>query len=357
MSLESYLRAAPKAELHLHLEGSIQPQTVLTLAHRNGMALPADTVVGLRDWYVFRDFSHFIEVYVAITRCLRTAEDYELIVRELAEDLARQHVRYAEVTFSPSTHGLVFGVPDTVFLEGLRRGRRRAKEESGVELNWIFDIVRDSRDPNRFYEYTTRLAIESKSEGVVALGLAGLESGSDPEPYVRWFDLARAEGLHCIPHAGELVGPASVWGAIRTLRAERIGHGVRSIEDPALVAHLSTYQIPLEVCPTSNVRLRGYSSLAEHPLRRLYDAGVPLTINSDDPALFNTTLTDELLTLATAFGFSAKTIGQIDEILLNAVRYSFLPETRKRELLEQYQQELEQLKAIHLSHAPVTASA
>ncbi|HEV2124240.1 MAG TPA: adenosine deaminase, partial [Chloroflexota bacterium] len=331
MSLETYLRAAPKAELHLHLEGSIQPQTVLKLARRNGMALPANTVEGLRDWYAFRDFPHFIEVYVAITRCLRTADDYELIVRELAEDLSRQYVRYAEVTFSPSTHGLVFGVPEATFLEGLERGRRRAKEDSGVEINWIFDIVRDSRDPSRFYEYTTRLAIENKSEGVVALGLAGLEADAGPEPYVSWFDTARAAGLHCIPHAGELAGPASVWGAVRALHAERIGHGVRSVEDPDLVRYLAEQRIPLEVCPTSNVLLKSYASLSEHPLRRLYDAGVPLTINSDDPALFNTTLTDELLTLPEAFGFSELSVEQIDEILLNAVRFSFLPEGRRKD--------------------------
>jgi aminodeoxyfutalosine deaminase len=350
MSLDSYLRAAPKAELHLHLEGSIRPATVLQLARRNGVALPADTVEGLRRWYVFRDFRHFITVYVTITRCLRSAADYELIVQELADELARQNVKYAEVTFSPSTHGLHFGIPEHTFLEGLRRGRDRAKE-AGVEINWIFDIVRDSQEPARYYEYTTRLAIENRQDGVVGIGLAGLETDSGPEPYVQWFDAARAAGLHCTPHAGELVGPSSVWGALRALRAERIGHGVRSIEDPELVAYLATHRTPLELCPTSNVLLGSYASLTEHPLRRLHDAGVPVTVNSDDPALFNTTLTDELLTLPNAFGFTVHDIEAIDSIILNAVRYSFLPEGQRRALEASFVEGLHALRALHLEIA------
>src|SRR5918999_626948 len=175
MSLESYLRAAPKAELHLHLEGSIRPETVLELARRNGVSLPAGSVEGLREWFRFRDFRHFVEVYVAVSRCLRSAADYELIVYELGAELARQHVRYAEVTFSPSTHELVLGVPHGTYFPGLSRGRERVKRDFGLDLAWVFDIVRATPVPTAFADYVTRVAIEGKGEGVVALGLGGLE--------------------------------------------------------------------------------------------------------------------------------------------------------------------------------------
>jgi adenosine deaminase len=178
-------------------------------------------------------------------------------------------------------------------------------------------------------------------DGVVALGLGGLEVDYPPEWFAKWFDQARAAGLHSIPHAGETGGPASVWGAIRALGAERIGHGVRAIEDPELMAYLAEKQIPLEICPTSNVRLGVYPSLEDHPFPRLYKAGIPLTINSDDPPLFNTTLNDEVALLSSAFHYDQNTI---NELLLNGVRYSFLQTERKRVLEEQFRTEMMQLQ-------------
>jgi aminodeoxyfutalosine deaminase len=348
MSLQSYLHAVPKAELHVHLEGTIQPETLLRLAQRNAVPLPADTAAGLREWFRFTDFHHFVQVYVTITRCLRTAADYELIVLELAAEMARQNQRYAEVTFSPSTHRLSMGLPEETFLTGLASGRRRAQDDYGVRISWIFDIVRDSLDPATYYEYVTDVAIRQQAAGVVAIGLAGLERDSGPEPYVRFFDRARDAGLHCIPHAGELTGPPTVWGALTTLRAERIGHGVRSVEDEALVRELARRRIPLEVCPTSNVLLNVYPDVASHPLRRLHDAGVPVTVNSDDPALFNTTLTGELELLATSFGFTEASVDEVDAILLNAVRYSFQPESQKQQMLREFQTEIARLRSVHL---------
>jgi adenosine deaminase len=342
MSVGEYLRAAPKAHLHVHLEGSILPETLLTLARRNGVTLPADTVEGLRAWFTFRDFDHFIEIYLTITRCLRAAEDYELIAHEFGAEMARQHIRYAEVTFSPSTHEAL-GVPFETQFAGLTRGRARARDEFGVEMAWIFDIVRNIAEERRaqWAEYTLARAIEGMGAGVVALGLGGAEALSPPEPFAPYFARAREAGLHCIPHAGETAGPASVWGAIRALGAERIGHGVRSIEDPTLVAYLADHQIALEVCPTSNLRLRAYPDYATHPLRRLYTAGVPVTINADDPPLFNTTLNDEVELLATAFGLS---LDEINAILLNGVRYSFLPAERKAALEAEFAAELARLR-------------
>jgi aminodeoxyfutalosine deaminase len=360
MSLESYLHAAPKAELHLHLEGSIRPETVLQLARRNGVSLPAESVEGLREWYRFRDFRHFVEVYVAVSRCLRRAADYELIVYELGAELARQHVRYAEVTFSPSTHELHLNVPHGTYFPGLSRGRERVKRDFGVVLAWVFDIVRATPIPTAFADYVTRVAIEGKDEGVVALGLGGLEAGNPPEPFAPWFERARGAGLHSAPHAGEIAGPESVWGALRVLGAERIGHGVRAAEDPALVAHLVASGVPLEICPTSNIRLGVYPNFAAHPLRALHDAGVRLTVNSDDPALFNTTLQDEVATLSQAFGFteSGADVRAVDEILLGGICHSFLPPAQKAALERDFRDRLDALKGEHLPGltAPIAAT-
>ncbi len=344
MSVGEYLHAAPKAHLHVHLEGSILPETLLTLARRNGVALPADSVEGLRDWFTFRDFSHFIEIYLTITRCLRTVEDYELIAYEFGAEMARQHIRYAEVTFSPSTHEALGVSFDTQFA-GLTRGRERARAEFGVEMAWIFDIVRNIQGERRaqWADYTLARAVEGMGDGVIALGLGGAEVGNPPEAFAPWFDQAREAGLRCIPHAGETDGPASVWGAIRALGAERIGHGVRSIEDQALVEYLREHDLALELCPTSNLRLGVYPSYAAHPLRRLYEAGVPITINGDDPPLFNTTLNDEVELLSTAFGLG---LDEIDAILLNGVRYSFLPAERKAALEAEFVADLAQLRAL-----------
>jgi aminodeoxyfutalosine deaminase len=350
MSLESYVRAAPKAELHVHLEGAILPRTVLELARRNRVTLPADTVEGLREWFVYRDFPHFTDIFVAVTGCLRSVEDYQLIVYEFGAEMARQNVRCAEVTFSPSTHTWL-GVPYLTWFEGLRRGRRLAEAEFGVEIHWIFDIVRQLRDASTLMskaDHCLGTAIDGLHDGVVALGLGGKEDGGPPEPFAPHFEKARAAGLHSAPHAGEMAGPESVWGALNALGAERIGHGVRSIEDPALVVHLAAQGIALEVCPTSNLRLGVYPHLEAHPLRGLHEAGVPLTINSDDPPLFNTTLNDEAALLAGSFGLD---VAAIDETLLNGVRHSFLPPEERGRLEAAFRAELSALKAVHLAGA------
>jgi adenosine deaminase len=340
MSIEQYLQDAPKAELHVHLEGSIRPATLLTLAKRNGIALPAESVEGLQQWFTFRDFNHFIQLYATISRCLRKSEDYALIVYEFGEEMAQQHVRYAEATFSASTHQFLRGVPFDVYFTGLTDGRERARRDFGVEINWIFDIVRDHDDwPElvRRADYTLSVAKEGMADGVVALGLGGGEIGHPPEPFAPWFEQACAYGLHSVPHAGEAAGPESVWGAINTLMAERIGHGVRSAEDPQLLEYLAEKRIPLEVSPTSNVVLGVYPDYQHHPLPKLLAAGIPITINSDDPPLFNTTLNHEIHLLHNTFHFDLDTINML---LLNGVRYSFLPTARKAELLAQFEQEL-----------------
>ncbi len=349
MSIEHYLLAVPKAELHVHLEGSIQPATLLTLAQRNKVELPAHTIAELQNWFSYRDFNHFIEIFFAISHCLKTAEDYELITYEFGANMARQNVRYAEVTFSPGTHRYALNVPHDTYFTGLLRGRERARTDFGVEISWVFDIVRNIEDEARnrlLADYTTSVALEGKDDGVVALGLGGAEIGYPPERFATWFEKARRAGLHSAPHAGETVGPPSIWGALKSLGAERIGHGVRAIEDPALVAYLAEQHIPLEACPTSNIRLGIYTNMSEHPLPRLYTAGIPLTVNSDDPPLFNTTLNDEVALLSTHFNFD---LTIIDEILLNGVQQSFLPPEEKSVLEKTFQNEMTHLKHLFCS--------
>ncbi len=347
MSLESYLQAAPKAELHVHLEGAIQPSTALALAKRNNISLPVENEAELRQRFAYRDFDHFIETFIMVTGCLRTSEDYEQIVYEFGEQMALQHIRYAEVTVTPATHHLL-GVPHDVYFSGMQRGRARARADFNIQINWIFNIVRRWKDATRtlpMADYVTRVAIEGKDDGVVALGLAGSEAGALPEPFAPWFERARAAGLHSAPHAGELEGPASIRGALTALGAERIAHGVRAIEDPALVDHLAQHHIPLDITPTSNICLGVYPTYAAHPLPQLHAKGVTITVSTDDPPLFNTTMNQEVTLLATHFGLE---VSAIDEILLNAIRYSFLPEQRRQELEAAFRSELAILKTKHI---------
>jgi len=342
LSLEQYLKVAPKAELHVHLEGSIQPATFLALAQRNHVPLPVNTVEEVQRWFAYRDFHHFAEIFSTIFRCLKSAEDYEQIVYEFGEMMARQHIYYAEVTTSVCIHRYTLGIPHDIYFTGMTRGRERAKQDFGVEINWIFDIVRDKAEGSgisKRADYTLAVAKESMYDGVVALGLGGTEVGYPPEWFAKWFEQAKVAGLHSAPHAGETEGPTSIWNAIQVLGAERIGHGVRAIEDPELVAYLAEKQIPLEVCPTSNICLGVYPSLSQHPFPRLYNAGVLLIVNSDDPPLFNTTMNDEVELLASAFRFGRDTI---NEILLNGVRHSFLPDEKKRLLEQRFRAEMEQ---------------
>jgi aminodeoxyfutalosine deaminase len=336
MLFSTYLERVPKAELHIHLEGSILPATLLRIARRNKVDLPVSTVAEMQEWFTYRDFAHFIEIYMTITHCLKTAIDYEEITYEFGAEMARQHVLYAEVTFTPSTHEWM-GVPHDTYFSGLTRGRERARRDFGVEIAWIFDIVRNSSTQlEQRANYAVDVAIEGISDGVVALGLGGMEAGYPPEPFAPYFQRARSAGLHSSPHAGELSGPESIWGAIHHLGAERIGHGVRAIEDPTLIAYLVEHHIALEVNPTSNICLGVYPDMAAHPLRRLIESGVLVVLGSDDPPLFNTTLNDEYQLAVSAFGLEHSSIKQL---ILNGVQASFLSPKRKEELLEVFARE------------------
>lgn len=341
MSLSGYVAAIPKIELHVHLEGSIRPRTLLELARRNGVALPAADEAGLQEAYRFVDFMHFIRTYVLISSTLATADDFALIVRDFGADMARQNTRYAEVTFTPITH-VERGVPLEAIFAGLDAGRAQARAEHGVEIRWVFDIVRSFPATA---EACLAAALAGMDHGVIGLGLGGPEAGFPPEPFGDIFARARAAGLHSLPHAGEVAGPQSVWSALRVLGAERIGHGVRSVEDPALLDYLRERQVPLEVNPTSNVVLGVYPDMAHHPFCRLWQGGLYVTVNSDDPPLFGTDLVREYEIVARACDFGPD---ELERLSLNALRASCMPEEDKRRMEAQFRAEFERVRAAHL---------
>lgn len=341
-NLSTFIQSMPKAEIHIHLEGAIRPETVLKLARRHGRFadLPGDDVQTLRDWFTFTDFDHFIEIYMTIQDLLRTADDFALIVYENGAEMARQNIRYREMTVTPYTHldHQEKGLTLDDLLSGLERGRRRARADFGVEMRWIFDCHRNLSfaggefDP-RPAEKTLEYALAGRTYGVVGFGLGGGEAGAPPAPFAPVFRRARAAGLRSVPHAGETVGPESVWGAVNQLGAHRIGHGVRAIEDPRLLALLRERGIPLEVCISSNVCLGVYGRSALHPFPHLDKMGLTLTVNGDDPPLFNTTLCREYELLAMEFDYGRD---QIARIARNAFAASAAEPDLKARLLAEF---------------------
>jgi aminodeoxyfutalosine deaminase len=324
--VDAFLAAVPKVELHLHLVGSASPATVAALAARHPDHGVPTGEAELAELFRFRDFPHFIRVYTQVNDLVTTAEDVALIVDGCAADLAGQSVVYAELTVTPYMHERV-GMTHRELASGLAEGHARAAGR-GVDLAWIYDI------PGQYGEEATRAtlrdALDDPPDGLVALGLAGAEAGIDRAAFAPAFAAARAAGLPGVPHAGEGEGPESVWAAVRHLEPARIGHGVRAVEDPALVAHLAEAAIPLEVCPTSNVRTRVVPSMAEHPVGALIEAGVVVTVNSDDPHMFATTLTDEYRAVAATCGLD---VNGVAELVANGIAAAFLPADRQRRLL------------------------
>jgi aminodeoxyfutalosine deaminase len=337
MDLSNFAKRMPKVELHVHLEGSILPQTLLKLARRNQLQLPWNDEAGISELYHFTNFDHFLENFLTITGCLRTPEDYQLIAYEYGCECARQNIRYAEVTFTILTNTQLTGLAWQEILQGLNAGREQAKGEFGVWWQWVFDIVRNQPDTQ---SEVLEVSLAARPMGVMALGLGGIEDGFPPELFTDTFQRASQAGLHRVPHAGEIAGPESVWSALRLLQAERIGHGVRSIEDPALVEYLGKNCVPLEICPTSNVCLKVYPDYAHHPLRKLWEAGLLVTIASDDPPMFGTNLSQEYQVLVHEFGFTQI---ELEQISLNGIQASFLTDAVKQQMTRDFQQEFQKL--------------
>jgi len=279
----------PKIELHVHLEGTVRPRTLLEIARRNSLPLPADTEEGLADLYRYRDFTHFLSVWAHTTRVLRGEADFRQVVVEYARDAASHGAVYVEGIFAPAEPAQRGTSWDEVFT-GYCDGAQQAREETGVEVRLTPDIPRGF--PLEYAELTARHAIRYRERGVVALGIGGSEE-IPPERFERAFAVGRAGGLASVPHAGEWAGARSVWGALESLRPDRIRHGVRAVEDGDLVSELAARRVVLDVCLISNVVTHVYGSLAEHPLPRLMAAGITCSLSTDDPAMFGTDLSRE----------------------------------------------------------------
>lgn len=326
-ALAGFISRLPKAELHVHHVGSASPRIVAELARRHPGTVPSDPEQ-LADFFAFRDFAHFIEVYLAVVDLIRTPEDVRLLTFEIAREMAEvQQVRYAELTCTPFT-SVAAGVPIEGYTEAIEDARMAAEREFGLVLRWIYDIPGESGIPAA--DDTLDYALNHAPEGLIGFGLGGPEVGVPRPQFKPHFDAARAAGLRSLPHAGETTGPETVWDALRHLGAERIGHGTSAAQDPELLTHLAETRIPLEVCPSSNIATRAVASLDQHPVRAFRDAGVVVTINSDDPPMFGTTLNREYEIAADLLDLDETGVA---ELARTAVRVSFAPEDKKARVL------------------------
>lgn len=328
MSLTHFIAGLPKAELHVHHIGSASPETVAELAARyqGSSPVPTDPAL-LADFFTFTDFAHFVDVYLSVVDLIRTADDVNALTYGVARDMAAQNIRYAELTLSPYS-SIKRGIPAEAFKDAVEDARARAARDLGIRLAWCTDIPGESGIEAA--DVTLDYALTQRTEALVSFGLGGPEIGVPRPQFREHFERAIASGLRSVPHAGESTGPETIWDAIRSLGAERIGHGNNAIADPLLVEYLAENGIPLEVCPTSNLRTRSVVSLEEHPLAAFVEAGVLVSINSDDPPMFSTTLNDEYRVAAELLDLDQAGVA---EVARWSVRDSFLDEASKTALV------------------------
>ncbi len=322
-ALAAFIAALPKAELHVHHVGSASPRIVAELAARHPTsAVPTDPSE-LARFFTFTDFAHFIDVYLAVVDLVRTAEDVRLLTYEVAQEMAAQRVRYAELTMTPYT-SVVRGIPIEAYTEAIEDARVGAERDHGIVLRWVYDIPGEAGLAAA--DATVRYAVEHGPSSLVGFGLGGPEIGVPRPPFAPHFARARAAGLHSVPHAGETTGPRTVWDAVTHLGAERIGHGTSAASDPRLLEYLAEHRIPLEVCPTSNVATRAVERIEDHPVVAMRDAGVVVTVGSDDPPMFGTTLNREYGVVARLLGLDETGVAALAR---TAVEASFAPDDVK----------------------------
>ncbi len=314
-----FIRSLPKAELHLHLEGSIAAETLLELRVRHGMQ---STLAQAQSLYRYRDLNGFLMAFKTLTEDLQTSDDYELITYRLMEQLQQQNVLHAEVYVSVGVCLWRKQKFDAIF-EGLERGRQRGEQEFGVSLLWIFDAVRQfgAEAARHVFELAARCA----DRNVVGVGIGGDEVKAPPEMFREQYAYAADHGLRLTAHAGESAGPESIWGALN-LGVERIGHGLTAYQDQELMEELASRQIPIEICMTSNLRTGCCANISEHPVRRYFDQGLMVTLNSDDPAMFGSSLDQEYELAQNEFGFTDE---HLRELARNSFEASFLAPEKK----------------------------
>jgi adenosine deaminase/aminodeoxyfutalosine deaminase len=322
-NISSFIRELPKAELHLHLEGSIEPRTLLELQQRHGKQGTLEEVAEL---YKYSDFTGFLMAFKSVTEWLRTPDDYELITYRLMEYLKTQNALHAEVFVSVGV-SLWRKQDFPAIFEGLERGRARGEQDFGVSLLWIFDAVRQfGAEPA---QAVAELAARYRIRNVVGFGIGGDERQGAPELFRDVYAYAAGQGLHLAAHAGETVGPESIWGALN-LKAERIGHGLTAAQDAELIEELAERQVPIEICVTSNLRTACCANAADHPVKQYFDQVLMITLNTDDPAMFATTLDGEFQLAQDTYGFTNE---QLRELARNSFEAAFLPAEKKLHFL------------------------
>ncbi|WP_337998461.1 MULTISPECIES: adenosine deaminase [Acidobacterium] len=322
------MRKLPRAELHLHLEGTVTPETLVELSRQAGRQ-PL-TLDAARALYRYTDFTGFLMAFKAISEQLQTPEDYEHITWRMLEDLARQGVVHAEVYVSVGVVYYWRRIEFEPLFEGMERARIRAERELGITLYWIFDAVRHFGPEEAARVFRKAAELQPAHPSISGIGIGGDERRTGPEPFRELYAEARDAGLRLTAHAGETTGPESIWGALN-IGAERIGHGLSAIDDPELMEVLATRQVPVEICITSNVRTGCCPLLHDHPVRRYFDSGLMITLNSDDPALFGSDLEGEYRIAHENFEFTPE---HLRELASNSIEASFLPPERKLEWLQ-----------------------
>jgi adenosine deaminase len=327
----SWFERIPKVELHLHLEGAVPHPALWELMQKYGGDPSVPTSDALAAKFTYRSFSEFIDTWVWKNTFLREYEDFEFVAQAVANNLSSQNIRYVEAFYSPGDYTSA-GLEPQRITEAIRTGLSRCK---GIKIALVADLIRD-HGPDRGAEILAAVN-EVRDEGIIGVGIGGSEDAFPPEAFEGVFHQAREMGFRTSAHAGEAAGPESVWGAIRTLQADRIGHATRAVEDPKLVDYLAEHQVPVELCPISNLRTGVIGSIKEHPARLYFERGIPLSINTDDPKMFGNSLADEYLMLETELGFSRS---EIESLILQGIRTSWLSKEQKESYTQQFESEI-----------------
>ncbi|MDP2900854.1 MAG: adenosine deaminase [Candidatus Bathyarchaeota archaeon] len=329
MDTEEIIRRLPKIEQHVHIVGSTKPETLLRIIEDSGAETKLKTLDDIKGFFRYRDFPHFISVYSTVNDCIIDEKYYEQITYEMLESDAGCNVKHVEAIFSANDHvrrGLDYGE----MLDAINRGIRRAKRKWGITCTIRVDLVRNYGPGSALTQLDW---LRKKGDNIVAVDIGGSEDGFPPEPYEAVYKKARDLDLHLVAHAGEAAGPESVWGAVKTLGVERIGHGVTAASDPELLRELRTRGVGIETCPVSNLRTGAIKTMKEHPIRSFIKNGIKVSVNSDDPPMFNTEMNNEYLQLHRELGFS---VDELMRISLDSIETSFLPAKKKEELREKF---------------------
>jgi adenosine deaminase len=333
----NWFERVPKAELHVHLEGSIPLDVLWQLVQKYGGAPDVPDLQALEKKFAYRDFPHFLETWVWKNGFLREYEDFVLVAEAVARDLAAQNIRYAEVFFSPSDFAR-HGLETQRLVEAIRAGLVRASQAKAplsCTISLVADLVRDNTPEKATAILAELVEVQGLGGAAAVLGISigGAEQAFPPEPFQEVYKQARDWGFHTSAHAGEAAGAGSIWGAIRSLKVDRIGHGTRAYEDESLLDYLAERRIPLEMCPLSNVRTGVVASVADHPIRHYFERSIVVTVNTDDPKMFGNSLAQEYALLQSELGFSRD---EIRALILQGIEASWLPPADKRKWIEAF---------------------